>query len=528
MTEELRTLLVGIDAGSLPVLESQFADGALPTLRDLFSGAAGELTSQIPPWTASAWPSLYTGTNPGKHGVFDFLTFDGYDWDVVNATHVRRRTIWELLDLHGYRSVVVNAPVTHPPAEFDGALVPGYMAPESPTCHPEGLLDEIEAEIGEYPLYGDVETATDCVHARGEAFRYLADRFDPDFGFLQFQWTDTVCHEKPGDWEALGEVYAAADEEIGETIDACDPRNVVVVSDHGMGPYHGREFRVNEFLKEHDLVAARRGGEGMPSWAGVRDDQLKEGEEGDRSDPGLAAALTATAAKFGLTSQRVGAALEKVGLDEAVLRLVPAEAVSAATEQVDFENSRAFMRSRTECGVRINLEGREPNGVVPQSEYESVRDELIEALSDVRTPEGTPVFETVAPRESFFEGPEAHRGVDVVTVPANFDEFLSARLRGGQFGDPTEPWNHKREGVIAASGADVDASAPLGDAHLFDVAPTVLATFDVPMDETMDGRPLPVVESAGEQSYPAYEAGVRSDASDDAVEARLSDLGYLE
>ena len=146
----LQTLLVGIDAGCRSVLDPLFAEGALPNLRSVFeAGAAGPLESQIPPWTPSAWPSLYTGVNPGKHGVFGFLDFDGYDWDVVNATSVREHALWQLLDRHGLSSVVVNVPVTHPPRAFDGALVPGYTAPESPTCHPEGLLDDVRDAISQ-------------------------------------------------------------------------------------------------------------------------------------------------------------------------------------------------------------------------------------------------------------------------------------------------------------------------------------------------------------------------------------------
>ena len=80
MASGLRTLLIGVDAAYLPVLEPLFDDGDLPTLERVFKeGASGSLKSQIPPWAASAWPSLFTGTNPGKHGIFDFLTFEGYE-----------------------------------------------------------------------------------------------------------------------------------------------------------------------------------------------------------------------------------------------------------------------------------------------------------------------------------------------------------------------------------------------------------------------------------------------------------------
>ena len=530
------TILVGIDAACRGVLDPLIDDGAVPNLAGVLAdGASGPLESQIPPWTASAWPSMYTGTNPGKHGVFDFLSFDGYEWSVVNATHVDERPLWSLLDRQGATSVVVNVPVTHPPEEFDGALIPGYVAPEDPDCHPAGVLDDVREAIGEYRVYpkgGDDAEAkrrayADAARSRGEAFRYLVDRFDPDFGFVEFQSTDTVFHDLPGDQEAVRAVYEAVDEQLGAILTECDPDTVVVASDHGMGPYRGHEFRVNEFLREGGDVSAVKGGEGMPTWATVRDGQLKEGETESEPDSGALEYLMAALAGVGLTSQRIGKALETVGLADAVAARVPASLVSAGTEQVDFPSSRAYMRSRIECGVRINLEGREPNGVVPADEYEAVRDDLIDRLSSVRTPDGDPLFEDVARREEYFHGPHAADAVDVVTVPAEFDHFLSAKLRGSQWGEPTEPWNHKRDGIVALAGEGVDESAALEDAHLFDVAPTVLATMGVPADERMDGTALPAVESAGERSYPEYSR--RATATDDeAVQDRLSNLGYIE
>lgn len=524
----LRTLLIGIDAGCQSVLEPQFDRNRLPNLQRLFAGTSGALESQIPPWTASAWPSLYTGTNPGKHGVLDFLSFEGYEWSVVNATHVRRRSLWEYLDEHGFRSVVVNVPVTHPPRPFDGALVPGYTAPESPECHPPGLLAEITDAIGEYLVYGTVESATDCIRMRGEAFRYLADRFDPDFGFVQFQWTDAVCHKRPGDWTELQRVYSAVDEQIGALLDACDPHNVIVVSDHGMGPYDGQSFLMNEYLREQGYVRATNGGSGMPSWAAVRDRQLKRGVGATQHDPSRIERLTAATARLGVTSQRIETVLSRIGLKEFVLRHVPTTAISTATEQVDFPRSRAYMRSRTELGVRINLQGREPAGIVPPEEYESVRSDLIDRLEALETPAGRPVFESVVRREQQFSGPHAERAVDIVTIPTEFDQFLSTRLGTQQFSEPIEPWNHKRDGFVAALGSAIDETASLADAHLFDIAPTVLATFDVPADTEMDGRTLPIVDPVGDRTYPSFEPDERSATSDRSIEDRLADLGYIE
>ncbi|RJT02643.1 alkaline phosphatase family protein [Halococcus sp. IIIV-5B] len=537
----MKTLLVGLDAACEPVFETLAASGAdLPAIDGIRAdGASGPLESQIPPWTPSAWPSLYTGANPGKHGVYGFLDFEGYDWDVVNATHVRERALWELLDMEGTSSVVVNVPVTHPPRAFDGALIPGYTAPDSPTCQPEGLLDEVRDEVGGYRVYprhtGGGETTTDekvaeyreTVRMRGEAFRYLANRFNPEFGFVQFQNTDTVFHECPGDRDALRAVYEAVDDQIGATLESCDPDVVVLASDHGIGRYEGYDVRVNTLLREEGFVETTRGG-GMPSWDVIRNEEFLD-DRGESADGNaLLERAMGLATRAGVTSQRVNSVLSRLGLAEFVVRHVPKSMVRAGTEGVDFPRSTAYARSHIECGVRLNVAGRDPEGVVAPEEYDAVRERLIELLSGIETPDGEPAFDDVAPREAYFEGPHVEHAVDIVLVPHEFDNFLSTGLRESAFGPPTEPYNHKRDGFVAISGAGVDPDASLDGAHLFDVAPTVLAALGRPRGEHMDGKVLPVVDPVGERTYPEAEPRTRESTDERAVEARLSDLGYLE
>ncbi|MFC7229623.1 alkaline phosphatase family protein [Salinirubellus salinus] len=536
----LRTLLVGLDGTSPDLLESLFDAGVAPTIRDVFEGGVGGvLESQLPPWTASAWPSIYTGVNPGKHGVFDFLMFDGYDWDVVNRSHVREYALWELLSERGLSSVVVNVPVTHPPRPFDGALVPGYVAPDRPTCHPLGLLEDIEAELGAYRVYGStpadpsdrerISEYRELIRMRGEAFRYLVDRFDPSFGFVQFQQTDTVFHEIPENETAIRAVYEAVDDELERVLEQCRPKNVVLVSDHGIGPIDGYGFRVNEYLRNHGYVETTPHGGGTPSWtAAIRSENGSE-ETSERRSAAWLEKVVALAARGGLTSQRLERLLAHVGLDEFVVSHVPTSVIRTGTEQVDFTASAAYMRSRLELGVRLNLAGREPDGVVPRDQYETVRSDLIELLSAARTPDGDPVFEAVLPNEAVFEGPYRHHGPDIVTVPDGFDHLPAASLLGSEFGPPAEPWEHKRFGIVAAAGAAVDETASLDGAHIFDVAPTVLATLGLPATERMDGRALPVVDPVGTAPYGQFEAGAaEASTGTDAVARRLTDLGYLE
>lgn len=534
----LDTFLLGLDGACLSVLEPLFDEGRLPTLERVFGrGTVGELESQIPPWTPSAWPSMYTGVNPGRHGVFDFMRFDGYDWDLNDRTHVREWALWELLDKRGLTSVVVNVPMTYPPREFDGALVPGYTAPESPTCHPEGLLTELREELGAYRLYAP-ESSSDrertewyrrLTRMRGEAFRYLTRRFEPEFGFLQFQQTDTVFHEQPENGEAIREVFTAVERELEQIVAEFDPNTIIVASDHGIGRYDGYEFRVNDYLADCGYVAKKRGGEGMPSWSTISRKTARRGQAGGSRDRTLLERSLELSASVGLTSQRMKRVLDRVGLTSTVLSILPMDAVRAASEQVDFEASAAYMRSRTELGVHLNLAGREPSGTISPAEYERVRADVMAELRAARTPDGEPVFESVSPREEWFDGPYVDEVADIIIVPSNFDHYLRSSLRGDVFERLEGTWNHKRDGVVALAGDGVNAEADIEDAHLFDIAPTVLATLGVPPTTKMEGTALSCVETTASERYPPFSRieGHRPDRDGQALR-RLSDLGYIE
>ncbi|WP_254522923.1 alkaline phosphatase family protein [Natrinema caseinilyticum] len=541
-SSELDTLLIGIDAGCLPVFERLFDAGRISTIERICSeGVAAPLESQIPPWTPSAWPSIYTGVNPGKHGVVGFVGYDGYDWHVTSNDDVHEHPIWTLLEHHDRSSVVVNAPVTHPPDEFDGAMLPGFLGPEDPACHPDGLLDDVRDAIGEYRVYPKytrdddslpddekIEEYQNLVRMRGEAFRYLADRFEPDFGFVQFQKTDTVFHEFEGNEDYVDRVYEATDAQIEAILESFDPNRVFLVSDHGMGPYDGYEFRINEFLRDEGYLETTTGGKGMPSWTPMRR-RLREGEEVETWEPGRFARVLSVAARFGITASRIRAALERVGMADLATAYAPGGVTRTANEQVDFAASEAYVRARTELGVRINLEGRDPDGVVRQDAYEQLREDLIRRLQAVETPDGEPFFETVAPREQYFHGDEIDQTVDIVTIPADFDHVLSEQLVDGEFFGPAEPWNHKLDGVFAAMGDGIDESAPLERAHLFDVAPTVMAAMGIPYSDRMDGSVVPVVDPVDPTAYPAYDDRdeERRPETDEAVTDRLADLGYM-
>jgi len=69
-----KVIVIGWDGADWGILSPLMEKGVLPTLKKMCSqGRWGNLESIINPATVLAFPSFITGTNPGKHGLFDFV-----------------------------------------------------------------------------------------------------------------------------------------------------------------------------------------------------------------------------------------------------------------------------------------------------------------------------------------------------------------------------------------------------------------------------------------------------------------------
>jgi predicted AlkP superfamily phosphohydrolase/phosphomutase len=207
---------------------------------------------------------MYTGVDPSHHGAYSFFDFDdGYpdEADLISRNDVRAPALWDYLSQVGTSSVVLNVPVTHPAEPIDGALLPGYLAPEEADGHPAGVREDLSAALGEeYRIYATEETGdadeamlesyVDLIDLRRRAARTLVETYDPKMALLQVQKTDTVFHQFD-DVDAFQSVYEAADAFVGTVLDTVgEHANVIVCSDHGIGPVRGYNVYVNEILRE--------------------------------------------------------------------------------------------------------------------------------------------------------------------------------------------------------------------------------------------------------------------------------------
>jgi predicted AlkP superfamily phosphohydrolase/phosphomutase len=140
-----KTLLIGLDAACWDYLDPLLQADRLPALRKIIdAGNGGILKSTLPAMTPTAWSTLITGKNPGKHGVFEMMWRKpgGYDFVPTSAGSRQGTPFWKYLNDAGIRVGLVNIPFTHPPTPVDGFMLCGFGAPETArdlTWPPEAL-----------------------------------------------------------------------------------------------------------------------------------------------------------------------------------------------------------------------------------------------------------------------------------------------------------------------------------------------------------------------------------------------------
>ncbi len=137
----------------------------------------------------------------------------------------------------------------------------------------------------------------------------------------------------------------------------------------------------------------------------------------------------------------------------------------------------------------LNLDGREPDGSVPESDYETVREELIAELEQLTGPDGRTVCQRIVKGEDAFEGPQTEIAPDLVIIPADgFDLKAGFKGKDAVFTEGPRNGMHKFDNACLFSTND---TLELSDADLFDITPTILDLMEIETDPTeMDGHSL--------------------------------------
>jgi predicted AlkP superfamily phosphohydrolase/phosphomutase len=170
-------------------------------------------------------------------------------------------------------------------------------------------------------------------------------------------------------------------------------------------------------------------------------------------------------------------------------------------DDVDWSRTRAF--SIGSFGqVYINLAGARPEGIVqPGPEYEALKEQIQKQALELRDPRtGAPLVERVYRREEVYRGRYLDRTPDLIVQPRGWEymAFGHADFGSNKLVEPIAglSGHHRLEGMVILSGAGAKAGTELAEAHILDLAPTILHALGVAVPEELDGRVLSEAFSA--------------------------------
>jgi predicted AlkP superfamily phosphohydrolase/phosphomutase len=552
-----RAAVFGLDGVTFDLIQPWLDEGRLPNLAGLMNeGAHGRLRSTIPPVSASAWASFTTGTNPGQHGLVDFTypIVDGYDVQITNGRTRAVPALWELVNAAGGKAGVVSMPMTFPPQPLDGFMLCSFLTPsqESEYTYPPALKAEVTNVAGAFPLHmsekGRGQEPAIFVRAvkqmeidRARAVKHLMQNHPWDLFLYVFETTDNLQHEV---WHLLDETHPLYDADMAartvpeildyyETVDrllgemlALLPEDVLVVilSDHGFGPFH-KFFHINNWLVEQGWLQFRRSPVSLAKRLAFK------------------LGVTPINALKWVTRMRMGGMRKNVkrGRGGGMLRRL-----FLSFNDVDWARTKAF--SVGNFGqVYLNVSGQRSQGCVSPEEYEGLRDDIAGAATALRDPaDGSQVVPLVYKREEVFHGRSAERLPDLVlhTDRAKYVSFGHADFGSNKIIEPStgQTGHHHMVGITALKGPGIHTNLELPEASLLDLAPTILHYMGLPVPSYMDGRVLteafetefdkenPVqykdIDLSGGAPDGASNSGV-SDEEEALVMEKLRDLGYV-
>ena len=171
-------------------------------------------------------------------------------------------------------------------------------------------------------------------------------------------------------------------------------------------------------------------------------------------------------------------------------------------DQIDWERTVAYSFGYF-GNLYLNLQGREPLGIVsPGREQRQVLARLKGELERWQSPEvDGPLVDGVYEVRELYSGPYVEWGPDLMVVMQNYAFMTRDSFdvpRGVLFSDPMayqqiaikHSGNHRMEGVIFMVGDGIAEGRHLSNAHILDVAPTVLHLMGHSIPPYMEGHVL--------------------------------------
>jgi predicted AlkP superfamily phosphohydrolase/phosphomutase len=540
--------VLGLDAAEWRLIESMLARGEMPYLAGIRArGVACPLVQPVP-LTERPWDAFLTGGDP----PLEATGFDPRTYQPFVRGSVARAPFYA--GLPG-QALIFDVPYMSVAPEVDGALVAGWSehyAGRTLASHPSWLATEIGRRFGSHParaihaprrwhdpvyLRRLTDALVEGALRRVEIAAWLMEQV-PDWNLFVTVWTEAhsagevMWHgmdAHPGgppdsSTEAakqLRRVYRALDAAVGRLAARLSPdAHVLVCSVHGTRRNDGdvpssvllpellcRLYAGRRLLRTHDPTAWRLGGCPVISLDPSRSwfDAVREAYPAATSRDWLARRARAWVpwlvdAGHRLTSPllrgRCASAGSATDLPEDQLLRRVANRLPPSRYRPFWPRMKAFALPTYSLGrVRINLRGREREGVVSPEHYAVVCDEVETILRACRNPRtGHPVVRDVArvraPELLGPDGPSADLVVTWTDCPDAIEHPEAGVVGPFPYG---RTGAHAPGGFLLAAGPGI-APGPSGPMPATVLAPTILGLLGT---KAAWPRDHPVLASAG-------------------------------
>lgn len=470
-----RIAMIGLDAAELSLVQAH--RGQLPHLsRLLDAGTVHRLRSTAGLLAGSVWPTFFTGTHPGEHGIYHHLQWDAERMRLrrVAEDWLPCEPFWYELERRGLDVISIDVPMTYPSRLTRGTEVTCWGSHDQLTpfgAAPAGLADEIRRRFGRHPMGDEIPVEhtprererirrrlVEGARTKGELARWLLESRPWDLSITVFGechrgghllWPD--AGEPP---TALLDVYRAVDAAVGGLMEMLTREGVTVVlfALHGMGPNTSQEHLVPRIMDRINGGPANgNGGNGTPR-------------------RGLMRALRETL---------------PAPLQNAIARAVPVATRDAVVDRAVTGGHHwpttpgLAILADLNGYVRLNLRGREREGMLdPASEAQGLYEDRVHAaFTALRTAQGAPLVDAVRFARDEFPGTRGRHLPDLIVT------WSGAPPAGAATGDGVgtvtgtiatgRTGNHRPEGfcvVLEPAGAAKPEEAP---GHIAELAPMV-------------------------------------------------------
>jgi predicted AlkP superfamily phosphohydrolase/phosphomutase len=489
------------DAASVAVLDRMLAEGRLPALAGLIErGRRMDLDTPAVQFAAGAFHTLYSGVELADHGLFY-----PFQWD-ASAQRARYMTafpappaIWERLARAGRRTLTIDPYESRPPRDWEGTYVCGWQFADRVVLPRWSLPRDTAGALAR--SHGRGPHATE-IFGRPTARRLLALRAklaaaparvaaaavdllarEPyELVWLTFSaahlaghqfWDLSQLAEAPARRErallssALADVYEAVDTAVARVLAALAPAtDVIVASAVGMDVNSSRADLLPQML------AAVLAGGPLPASGGA----------------GAIWRLRAA------VPPRARGAIARALPDRAALELT----ARLELRGVDWTQTAAFAHPADNQGyVRLNLRGRERDGIVAEAESDELLTLIADGLKTFCDSDGQPAVARVDRVAEHHDGARADQLPDLVVQWSERPATTLAGVHSPSFGDVLRrgsgsgrSGNHTAGDAwaVMAPGASA-ARTPHRPPRLVDVASTIAAVCGVDGDG-LAGEPL--------------------------------------